>query len=97
MNVQGKINNLLKALRQQGIVYKINTQQFYSESQERICTKLILWEEHPNRDGEVFFSKVKLLKYLAEKWKEVNGHGRAADGENEGTEAANERKAGGIL
>ena len=97
MNVQGKINNLLKALRQQGIVYKINTQQFYSESQGRLCTKLILWEEHPNRDGEVFFSKVKLLKYLAEKWKEVNGYGRAADGENEGTEAANERKAGGIL
>lgn len=97
MNVQGKINNLLKALRQQGIVYKINTQQFYSESQGRLCTKLILWEEHPNRDGEVFFSKVKLLKYLAEKWKEVNGHGRATDGENEGTEAANERKAGGIL
>ena len=97
MNVQGKINNLLKALRQQGIVYKINTQQFYSESQGRLCTKLILWEEHPSRDGEVFFSKVKLLKYLAEKWKEVNGHGRAADGENEGTEAANERKAGGIL
>lgn len=97
MNVQGKINNLLKALRQQGIVYKINTQQFYSESQGRLCTKLILWEEHPNRDGEVFFSKVKLLKYLADKWKEVNEHGRAADGENEGTEAANERKAGGIL
>lgn len=97
MNVQGKINNLLKALRQQGIVYKINTQQFYSESQGRLCTKLILCEEHTNRDGEVFFSKVKLLKYLAEKWKEVNGHGRAADGENEGTEAANERKAGGIL
>lgn len=97
MNVQGKINNLLKALRQQGIVYKINTQQFYSESQGRLCTKLILWEEHPNRDGEVFFSKVKLLKYLAEKWKEVNGHGRAADGEDEGTEAANERKAGSIL
>ena len=48
VNVQGKINNLLKALRQQGIVYKINTQQFYSESQGRLCTKLILWEEHPN-------------------------------------------------
>lgn len=97
MNVQGKINNLLKAMRQQGIVYKINTQQFYSESQGRLCTKLILWEEHPNRDGEVFFSKVKLLKYLADKWKEVNEHGRAADGENEGTEEANERKASGIL
>ena len=97
MNVQGKINNLLKALRQQGIVYKINTQQFYSESQERICTKLILCEDHPNRDGEDVYSKGKLLKYLAEKWKEVNEHGKAADGENEGAEAANERKASGIL
>ena len=82
MNVQGKINNLLKALRQQGIVYKINTQQFYSESQGRLCTKLILWEEHPNRDGEVFFSKVKLLKYLAERWKEVREDGEGKRGEN---------------
>ncbi len=80
MNVQPKINKLLTALRTKGIVYKINTQQFYSEEQERLCTKLILWEDHPNRDGEVFYSRVKLLKYLAEKWKEVNDIEKIQDG-----------------
>lgn len=79
-NIQTKINKLMKALRTKGIEYKINTQQFYSEEQERLCTKMILWEEHPKRDGEVFYSKVKLLKYLAEKWKEVNDHGENQDG-----------------
>ena len=74
-NIQMKINKLLKALRGAGVVYKINTSQFYSEEQDRLCTKMILWEEHPNRDGEVFYSKVELLKHLAEKWKGVNDHG----------------------
>lgn len=80
MNVQPKINKLLAALRTKGIVYKINTQQFYSEEQDRLCTKMILWEDHPNRDGEVFYSRVKLLQYLAEQWKEVNGNGKKQDG-----------------
>ena len=79
-NLQRKINNLLTALRQQGIVYKINTQQFYSEKQQRLCTKMILWEEHPNRDGEVFYSKVELLKHLAEQWQEVRECGQKEDG-----------------
>lgn len=79
-NIQTKINKLLVALRLKGAVYKINTSQYYSEKRERICTKMILWEEHPNRDGEVFYSKVELLKYLAERWKEVNEHGKAEDG-----------------
>ena len=74
-NMQVKINKLLIALRQQGIVYKINTSQFYSEEQQRIMTKMIVWEDNPNRDGKVFYSKVKLLKYLAERWKEVNKDG----------------------
>ena len=56
-NIQTKINKLLLALSMKGIVYKINTQQYYSEKQERICTRLILWEEHPNRDGEAFYSR----------------------------------------
>lgn len=81
-NIQKKINKLLMALRQKGIVYKINTQQFYSEKQERICTKLILWEEHPQMDGEVFYSKVELLKHLAERWKEVREDGESQKGEN---------------
>lgn len=74
-SINTKINKLLIALRQKGIVYKMNTQQFYSEEQQRIITKMIIWEDHPNRDGEVFYSKVKLLMFLAEKWKEVNDHG----------------------
>ena len=78
-NIQTKISKLLKALRTKGVVYKINTVQFYSASADRICTKMILWEEHPNRDGEIFYSKIELLKHLAERWKEVNGHGRAED------------------
>lgn len=81
-NIQTKINKLLLALSMKGIVYKINTQQYYSEKQERICTRMILWEEHPNRDGEAFYSKAKLLKYLAERWKEVNEDGSTAEGEN---------------
>lgn len=76
-NIQKKINKLLMALRTKGIIYKINTSQYYSEKSERICTKMILWEEHPNRDGEMFYSKVELLKYLTDRWKEVNEHGKA--------------------
>lgn len=41
---------------------------------------MILWEDHPNRDGEVFYSKVEMLKHLADRWKEVNEHGEAEDG-----------------
>ncbi|MBO5484865.1 MAG: hypothetical protein J5979_06620 [Lachnospiraceae bacterium] len=78
-NIQTKINKLLMALRLKGIVYKVNTSQYYSEKRERICTKMILWEDHPNRDGEVFYSKVEMLKYLADRWKEVNEHGEAKD------------------
>lgn len=78
-NIQTKINKLLIALRLKGIVYKVNTSQYYSEKRERICTKMILWEDHPNRDGEVFYSKVEMLKYLADRWKEVNEHGEAKD------------------
>lgn len=81
-NVQKKISKILTAMRQQGIVYKINTQQFYSEKQDRICTKLILWEENPQRDGEAFYSKVELLKYLTERWKEVKEDGEGQGGEN---------------
>lgn len=79
-NIQKKINKLLMALRTKGIIYKINTSQYYSEKLERICTKMILWEEHPNRDGKVFYSKVELLKYLADRWKEVNEYGKAKNG-----------------
>lgn len=83
VNLQTKINKLMMALRNNGVMVKLNTQQYFSEKQGRVCTKLILFEEHPNRDGEVFYSKVELLKALAEKWKEVK-YGETA--ENTGIE-----------
>ena len=81
-SIKTKINKLLLALRMKGIVYKMNTSQFYSKEQQRILTKMTIWEDHPNRDGEVFYSKVKLLKYLAERWKEVNEDGPTGNEEN---------------
>lgn len=72
-NIQKNINKVLLALRTKGIVYKINSKQFYSSEQKRIITKYILFEDTEWRDGEPFFSKRELLLYLVEKWKEVNG------------------------
>ena len=77
--MQSLINKLLKALRTRGVVYKINTQQFYSEEQDRLCTKMILWEYNQHEDGVVFWSKVELVKYLADRWKEVNNRGELKD------------------
>lgn len=72
-NIQKNINKVLLALRTKGIVYKINSKQFYSSEQKRIRTKYILFEFSEWEDGELFYSKKELLLYLVEKWKEVNG------------------------
>ncbi len=72
-NIQRNINKVLLALRTKGIIYKINSKQFYSSEQKRIITKYILFEENERKDGEPFYSKKELLLYLVEKWKEVNG------------------------
>lgn len=77
MNMQPKINKLITALRLHGEMVKVNTQQYFSEKQGRVCTKYILWEEHPNGDGETFYSKAELLKTLAERWREVIEHEKA--------------------
>lgn len=71
-NIQTKIKKLLLAFRTKGIIYKINTYQFYSEKQQKVLQKMILWLENPKKDGAIFFNKVELLKYLTDKWKEVN-------------------------
>lgn len=72
-NIQKNINKVLLALRTKGIIYKINSKQFYSSEQKRIITKYIIFEFNEWEDGELFFSKRELLLYLVEKWKEVNG------------------------
>ena len=81
-NIQKNINKVLLALRTKGIVYKINSKQFYSSEQKRIITKYILFEFSEREDGEPFYSKKELLLYLVERWKEVNG-GDSGGGKSE--------------
>lgn len=83
-NIQKNIIKVLLALRTKGIVYKINSKQFYSSEQKRIITKYILFEDSEWEDGEPFFSKRELLLYLVERWKEVNdGDDRGGQSEPE--------------
>lgn len=86
INLQTKINKLVMALRMHGVMVKINTQQYFSEKQGRVCTKMILFEDHPNRDGETYYSKAELLKALADKWKEVKENEESEREEGSGTQ-----------
>lgn len=72
MNIQSKINKLLMALRTKGIYLRINTEQFPSDDIERMITKYTVYETHP-RQGEVFYSKIKILEYLVKLYKKVGG------------------------
>ena len=71
MNAQAMINKLILAFSLNGIDYKINQEQFWSLEFEKVCTKYILFIEHPKDDGLVFYSKIKLLKYLADEYKRL--------------------------
>lgn len=88
MNLQRNINRVLLAIRHEGIDIKIDTMQFYSDKLEKYCSKYVVYikELTANRKGEEvlkyvyqddFFSKVQLLKYLVEKYKQI---GSEADG-----------------
>lgn len=88
MNISQNINKLLFAIRHKGIDIKIDTIQFYSDKLEKYCSKYVIYikELTTNRKGEEvlkyvyqndFFSKVQLLKYLVEKYKQI---GSEADG-----------------
>jgi hypothetical protein len=59
------------ALKIKGIILKTDTQQWYAEDSGKVITKYIVYEEHPKKDGEVFYSKINMLKYLAELYKKV--------------------------
>ena len=72
-DIQKQINKVLLALRMKGIVYKVNTKQFYSKRDKRFITMYIVWETNEFEDGEKFYSKVKMLLWLVERYKEVNG------------------------
>lgn len=82
MNINQNINKLLYALKIKGQLYKINSFQFYSEKNDKYSTKYQIMkrqlvevynedtdeienEERYKQDYECY-SKVDLLKYLAE-------------------------------
>lgn len=58
------------AIRQKGIIIKVNQEQFYLEEKEKICTKYIVYTTKP-KDGKNFFSKIDMLKYLADYYKGI--------------------------
>ena len=86
MNIQGSINKLLLALKQMNRFYRIDTNNFFSKSNQKYCTKYSLYKrtiiEIINEDTLEIeykeryikeietFSKVELLKYLAMEYRE---------------------------
>lgn len=87
MNLQGKINKLLTAIRFKNVDIKIDTIQAYSKEREKKyfnIYKVYIKEWTTNKKSERVFkyilqdeftSKVDLLKYLVDKYKEGEANG----------------------
>lgn len=84
MNIQGNIRKIIVAIKQKGKEIKIDTRMFYLEEANKYITKIIFSEKRieKNKKGkevskwcELYsgYSKVKLLKYLVEYYKEIEG------------------------
>lgn len=82
MNIKATTKKLQTALMQKGIIYKINTYQFYSPEQKRMITGYSIREKQavqkPNGDITVkdvellnTCSQVEVLKWFAEEWRKV--------------------------
>ena len=83
MNYAQTTKKLQKALLTKGIIYKINTYQFYSEEQRRMITGYSITEKqaYEKKNGEISVkdvellntcSQVEVLKWFAEEWRKVN-------------------------
>ncbi len=83
MNIKRTIKKLQTALIQKGIIYKINTYQFFSAEQKRMITGYSVTEKqaYTKKNGEIGVhdvellntcSRVEVLKWFVEKWGEVN-------------------------
>ena len=83
MNLKSKINKLQRGIQSYGLILLINRQQIYISDKDAICTKYIVKTptdvlnektgEYERKYIVVFdgFSQVELVKFLAEKLKEV--------------------------
>ena len=83
MNYAQTTKKLQKALLTKGIIYKINTYQFYSKEQNRLITSYRITEKqaYKKKNGEMSVknvellntcSQVKVLQWFAEEWRKVN-------------------------
>ena len=87
MNINQNINKLLYALKMKGQIYKINSFQFYSEKNDKYCTKYQVLKKEKvevyNEETEEYelvdryklkeecYSKVDLIKYLMEEHRKM--------------------------
>lgn len=82
MNYNQTTKKLQKALLTKGIIYKINTYQFYSEEQRRFITGYRITEKqaYTKKDGETSVkdvellntcSQVEVLKWFVQQWEKV--------------------------
>ena len=83
MNYNQTTKKLQKALLTKGIIYKINTYQFFSEDQNRFITGYRITEKqaYKKKNGEMSVkdvellntcSQVEVLQWFAEEWRKVN-------------------------
>ena len=91
LNINQNINKLLFALQKKGCLYKVNSYQFYSEKKDSYVTKYILYKKELVEEFDLtthkitytekyvekanFYNKTKMMKYLADEYKEVNRDG----------------------
>lgn len=87
MNINKTVNKLLYALSIKGQLYKINSFQFYSEKNDKYCTKyqilkrmleeVYVPETHRTELKEKYkqssecYSKIELMKYLIDEYKKI--------------------------
>ena len=82
MNYNQTTKKLQKALLTKGIIYKINTYQFYSEEQQRLITGYSITQKQPykKKNGELSSknvellntcSQIEVLRWFVEQWEKV--------------------------
>lgn len=83
MNYTQTTKKLQKALLTKGIIYKINTYQFYNEGQHRLITGYSITEKqaYEKKNGEMSVkdvellntcSQVEVLQWFSEEWRKEN-------------------------
>lgn len=66
MNINQNISKLLYALKQKGQIYKINSFKFYSEKNDRYCTKYVIYKKILIEDIEIIYAEGEPFNKLIE-------------------------------